>query len=60
MKLKLQFMLFFYVIVSLTVDKLINIALIIIKIINTLMWYLLYPLKILIELRLSLLQNLSK
>lgn len=60
MKLKLQLMLFFYVIVSLTVDKLINIALTIIKIINTLIWYLLYPLTILIELRLYLLKNLSK
>lgn len=56
MKLKLQFMLFFYVIASFTVDKLINIALTIIKIINTLMWYLLYPLTILIELRLYLIK----
>lgn len=60
MKLKLQLMLYFYVIVSLTVDKLINIALTIITIINTLIWYLLYPLTILIELRLYLLKNLSK
>lgn len=60
MKLKLQFMLFFCVIVSLTVNKLINIALTIIKIVNTLMWYLLYTLTILIELRLYLLKNQSK